>query len=66
MTLRILKEPLIKRTLRRIAALRPRSSLAYLLDMSRGLTVGRLALHPQFTLNQRFLNLFGTETPTVQ
>ena len=69
----LLKEPLIKCTIGRIAALCPRSPLAYLYDMSRVLgfgflhrstscihavvTAGRLALHAVITLNQRFLSV---------
>ena len=51
-----IRETLINCTAGRIAALRPRSSLAYLSDMSRVLAALRLALHPVITINQSLPN----------
>ena len=48
------REPPTKRTIRRIAALRPRSTLAYRCDMSRVFAAWRLTLHSAVALIQRF------------
>ena len=48
-------EPLLYRTIGRMAALRPRSTLAYLSDKPRGSLRDASALHPVITINQGFL-----------
>lgn len=48
------RKSFINCTIERIASLCPRSLLTYLSDMSRVLAPGRLALHPDITMNKRF------------